>query len=180
MREEWRDIPGYGGRYQISDMGRVRSMFFRNHPRRKPLLLNYCRRADGSYIANLTDTKGCAHQHTVTRLMAVTWLGMKWKSKNIAYCKNGMKTDLALENIGIRKAGTPKGEGSNRKPVRKILRETGEIIAVYGSVEEAAAKNYMSVGCMLNRLKKRKKKPEDVIFEYDENDIRGIGRQRYS
>jgi hypothetical protein len=112
--------------------------------------------------------------------MAVTWLGMQWESKNVAYCKNGMKSDLTLENIGIRKAGTPKGKGANRKPVRKVLRETGEIIAVYGTVEEAAAKNYMSLGCMINRLKKRNKIPEDVIFEYDENDITGKGRQRYT
>jgi hypothetical protein len=62
----------------------------------------------------------------------------------------------------------------NRKPVRKILRETGEIIAVYGTVEEAAAKNYMCLGCMVNRLKKRKKNPEEVIFEYD-TDVNGYG-----
>lgn len=30
MTEEWRDIPGYEGRYQVSDLGRVKRLSFLN------------------------------------------------------------------------------------------------------------------------------------------------------
>ena len=172
---EWRDIPGYGGRYQISDQGQVRSMYFANELRRKPLLLKSSRRADGSYVLHLTDDNGRGHQHTVTKLMAVTYLGMKWESKSIAYCKNGMKSDLALENIGICDRKHLNRNGTNRRTVRKVCTKTGESLEAYGTVKEAAAKNYISVSALTSRLKGRSKQwNEAFYFEYD-TDVRGYG-----
>lgn len=168
MKEQWRDIPGYGGRYQISSRGRVRSMYLGDALRRKPYMKKLSRRKDGSYVVNLLDANGKLCTHTATRLMAITFLGLPPDSKYRAYCKNGMKSDLSLENIGICDYNTLLRGGIRNRPVRKVYRETGEIVEVYRSVKEAAVRNYMTETGMHDRLKGRKKRPEEYIFEYDE------------
>jgi len=39
MTEEWRDVPGFDGRYQVSDQGRVRSLMHRYGLRAEPKIL---------------------------------------------------------------------------------------------------------------------------------------------
>ena len=41
MKEEWRDIKGYEGRYQVSNLGRVKSLNYRRTNREKILNLGY-------------------------------------------------------------------------------------------------------------------------------------------
>lgn len=178
---EWRDIPGYGGRYQISDQGQVRNMFFGDKPRRRPYMKKLSRREDGVMVVNLKGSNGRHRAYTVARLMAITFLGMPDDIRYCAYCKNGMKSDVVLENIGVCTRKDLCKDGNRRRPVRKVCRETGEILAVYRTVREAAAKNYMYEGTMISRLKGRTVRDDDAfIFEYDDEDRRGKGRQRYT
>lgn len=34
VSEAWRDVPGYGGKYQASDMGRIANVFWRGRKRK--------------------------------------------------------------------------------------------------------------------------------------------------
>lgn len=166
--EQWIDIPGYIGRYQISDKGRVRSLQFKGKVRRSPLMMKTCQAADGNITVALTNENKQQYKYTIPRLMAVAWLGLPIDSDIIAYCKNGDRGDFALENIGI----APRKElcgNSVRRPVRKVLRKTGEVVEVYCSVKEAAQRNGMSYNYMITLLRRRPYFPE-YIFEYDDDD----------
>ena len=68
MIEEWRDIQGYEGRYQVSNLGRVKSLV---HADEKYLSVGNAR--CGYTIVNLCDEKG-AHSFYVHRLVAKTFL----------------------------------------------------------------------------------------------------------
>jgi len=39
--ETWRDVPGYEGRYQVSDLGRVRSLWHVGQAREEPVILRF-------------------------------------------------------------------------------------------------------------------------------------------
>ena len=92
---DWRDIPGYEGRYQISRMGEVRSLWNRYGARPKPKMLkpyNHCTKQSGSqthqYFVNLTDATGKAANKRVAVLMRDTWMGGPRKGM-VVYHKNG-------------------------------------------------------------------------------------------
>ena len=166
--EQWKDIPGYVGRYQISDKGRVRSLQFKGKVRISPLVMKTCQAADGNVMVALTNEKKQQYKYTIPRLMAVAWLGLPIDSDITAYCKNGNKGDFTLENIGIATRSEMLGN-SVRRPVRKVLRKTGEVVEVYCSVKEAARQNGMSYNYMITLLRRRPYFPE-YIFEYDYDD----------
>lgn len=171
--EQWKDIPGYVGRYQISDKGRVRSLQFKGKPRQPPLIIKPTLRADGVMMVCLTDDNKSQQKHVLPRLMAVTWLGLPKGSELFAYCKNGDNTDFSLENIGIA-TRAERCCAVIRRPVRKVLRETGEVVAVYSSVREAAKQNYMCYANMMDCLHGRRKRPQKYIYEYaDDKGMRG-------
>lgn len=173
MNEQWRDIPGYVGRYQISDKGRVRSLQFKGKVRISPLMMKTFQAADGNITVALTNENKQQYKYTIPRLMAVAWLGLPKDSELYAYCKNGDNTDFTLENIGIA-TRAERCCAVFRRPVRKVLRETGEIVAVYPSVTEAAKKNYMCYVNMMDCLHGRRKRPQKYIYEYaDDKGMRG-------
>ena len=166
--EQWIDIPGYMGRYQISDKGRVRSLQFKGKVRISPLVMKTFQAADGNITVALTNENKQQYKYTIPRLMAVAWLGLPIDSDITAYCKNGNKGDFALENIGLSTRSEMLGN-SVRRPVRKVLRKTGEVVEVYGSVKEAAQQNGMSYNYMITLLRRRNYFPQ-YIYEYDDKD----------
>ncbi len=104
MIEEWRDIPGYEGRYQASDQGRVRSVDreirqrdrWGNATRRRVcgivLKTGGCK---GYRIVNLS-VNGCTRMWQVHRLVALAFLPGRGEVVNH---KNGQKDDNRLVNL---------------------------------------------------------------------------------
>ncbi len=145
--EDWRDIPGYGGMYQIDRMGQVRSWRWRgDHRARHPrLLVPYKRKRRGKgrqsnrVYVKLTDPSGRSAEVAVIGLMADVWLGGRPTGK-VAYHKNGDLMDNCANNIGFiapEALGHMTGAGAKRKPVAKINHD-GETVAVYPSARAAA------------------------------------------
>ena len=107
--EEWRDIPGYSGFYQISDWGRVRS-FCKQGPGPK-------KRADEPHmikpiIGNRAATLFLRKEGeispksvAVARLMAETWIGVIPEGAVVCH-KNGDFRDNSVWNLFIGKNGT--------------------------------------------------------------------------
>lgn len=101
MREEWRDIAGYEGYYQVSDMGRVRS------------LTRTFKRLDGStatYKGRIIVPVGRPYLHTtvsknnkverirIHRLVAQTFIPNPDNLKCVDHI-NGIKTDNRAANL---------------------------------------------------------------------------------
>jgi len=101
-KEIWRNIRGYEGSYQVSDLGRVRSLdrFFRNRQsycllkgRMKKLRLN-----ERGYVIVGLSKQNKIRVHKVHRLVAEAFLKNK-KSKPTVNHKNNIKTDNVVENL---------------------------------------------------------------------------------
>ncbi len=90
MMENWKDIPGYEGRYQVSDQGRVKS---------------FCRRAEGVLLrpgrmpeGHLSVALGKGNSQTVHRLVLLAFVGAP-PEKHECLHGNGIPSDNRLENL---------------------------------------------------------------------------------
>jgi len=91
MKEEWRDIVGYEGLYQVSNLGRVKS--FR---RVKPFILGIRLRCGYNRVALYKD--GGVKNITVHRLVAQAFINNKYNKPLINH-KNGVKIDNRVKNL---------------------------------------------------------------------------------
>ena len=104
--EEWRDIPGYEGKYQASSLGRIKSLrrmvrgrtrvgtpFLRSVPEHilKPGV--YCRAGHLSVVLGHGENGRPVHQ-----LVALTFLGACPKGMEVLHI-NGDPTDNRIENL---------------------------------------------------------------------------------
>lgn len=165
MRNEWRMIPGYGGAYEISREGEVRTWRYRRTQfLKEPKPLTPYRRKKGrqgnARFVKLTDAGGKACEVKVLSLMVDVWLGGK-RPGVVAYHKNGDTADNSLNNIGFvtpQALGRKTGANSRRKPVAKVAPD-GEVITLYPSARKAAAANHMSYQAVLDRCNGKVKNP---------------------
>lgn len=88
--EEWRDIPDFEGKYQVSNHGRIRN---RNtgHVRSTQLKHGYVR-------VNLTDSNGKDRNVSVHRAVAAAFIPNPENKPEVNH-KNGVKDDNRLENL---------------------------------------------------------------------------------
>lgn len=148
--EEWRPIPGYEDRYEVSSLGRVRSKslgklgkYTREHFGRilKPYLTRY-----GYYLVDLYYASNKKRHHLVHRLVAEAFLPNPKGLPQINH-KNEQKTDNRVKNLEwctlvynltyngrARRVGITQG-----KPIKQ-LDMNGNVVAVYYSINEASRK----------------------------------------
>ena len=166
---EWRDIPGYGGAYQISWEGKVRTWRWRgDHFLKKPRIMTpfirkprgKANRRNARQFVKLTDAAGVSRNVPVMGLMVQVWLG-GCPSGKVPYHKNGDTTDHCASNIGFltqKELGRRTGAKAKRIPVAKVNR-AGEIVELYPSARAAARANHMSYQTVLDRCNGKIKKP---------------------
>lgn len=147
--ETWKEVKGYEGLYEVSDLGRVRSLGRwcnskngSTQKKRNRILVQeitvhgYCR-------VRLYDKNGKSKHHVVHRLVLSAFVGDDDREVNHI---NEIKTDNRLINLEYctSKENCNHGERNkklsiaNSKPVMQISKETGETIAIYDSQKEAA------------------------------------------
>lgn len=151
MKETWKSIRGYEGLYEVSDLGRVRSLGravnskngSTQHKRVRVLtqevtIHGYCR-------VRLYDKNGDSKHYAVHRVVLETFVGESPLQVNH---RNEIKTDNRLENLeyvsarencnyGTRNQRLSKSiKGKNSRPVEQLSIE-GKMLARYSSREEA-------------------------------------------
>lgn len=177
---DWRQIPGYGGAYEISIMGEVRTYRYRG-PRlleTPRMMQQYVRkprgkaRRSGRRYVKLTADNGKAKEVAVLKIMVEVWCNGGPPGK-VPYHKNGDLADHCLHNIGFatrKDLGKMTGAKSKRKPVAKIDQQ-GEIVEVYPSARAAARANNMSYQTVIDRCHGRVKRPyalDGHTYKYEE------------
>jgi hypothetical protein len=90
MKEIWKDIPNYESEYQVSNLGRVKSLKFG-----KEKVLNSNLISNGYCNVKLCKD-GEKKDHTIHRLIMIAFVG---ESKLTVNHINGIKTDNRLENL---------------------------------------------------------------------------------
>ena len=93
--EEWADITGWEGYYQISTLGRVRSLARGPHSKEK--ILKVKRSLTRSTFVELS-RDGTSHYYAVVLLMAVAFIPNPEGKKTLIF-KDGNVRNCALENI---------------------------------------------------------------------------------
>lgn len=176
---EWRDIPGYEGRYQINRLGEVRSLCCAQGLRKKPMIIkpytkNYNKPGARTrwYFVKLTDEHGKARDKQVHLLMRDTWMGGP-RPGMVVYHRNGEAKDNYLHNLAFitpQELGQKTGSTGGRRPVVKVTPE-GEIVACYTSARDAAKANYLSYQSVMDRCNGKIKKPfalDGHTYQWDE------------
>lgn len=106
MTEEWRDIRGYEGRYQVSSLGRVRSL---TRPGCKGRVLRPTPNGHGYLAVSLSSPSGRGSKN-VHRLVAVAFLGPRPHGMEVCHGPGGQH-DNRLSNL---RYDTPTGNAADR------------------------------------------------------------------
>jgi len=115
--ERWRDIPGWEGYYQASDLGRIRSVdriiTDSNGAQRKmkgKILSPAPRNKYGHVVVGLW-IGGVGKKEYIHRLVALTWIGPCPDGQQVRHGQNG-KLDNSVGNLCY---GTPSQDGLDKR-----------------------------------------------------------------
>lgn len=97
MNEIWKDIEGFKGIYQVSNLGNIKSLKRNTYNQfgKKDKILKPILQQDGYYAVNLVKN-GVRKRLRINRIVANTFLG---KSNLVVNHKNGNKLDNRVENL---------------------------------------------------------------------------------
>jgi len=185
-REEWRDIPGYDGWYQISTEGRIRS-FRKGHGIKDvrsetptimvPKLWRNIKYGSTCLRIRLVAPDGKLHFRYLTTLMADTWMGPRKPGYNVCI-KNNNPADVRLSNLCIMKRSEitrlkTKGPKTIRRklPVIKIDK-TLEVVDAFPSARQAALASGISPVTLRDYCNRKPKQsiiaPDGFIYAWDD------------
>lgn len=169
----WKDIPGYGGKYQASRTGEIRHVYKSGCTRQLKSFKKKSKITRRRRFINLTLPDGKRKEVAVAKIVAETFIG-KTPPDMVLYHINGDVADNRVDNLGfISRSELGKMTGaksSKRKAVFKV-NSIGEEIEVYPSAREAAKHNYMSYQTVINHCQGKIKNPfkwYDYTFRYEE------------
>lgn len=173
MKQTWKNIPGYSGKYQVNTEGEVRRMYQSGKTR---LMTPYRKKMSGSQRLVVKLTKDEKSKEVILmQIVASTFLGQCPKGY-VPYHKNGMQSENHIQNIGYisrRELGRLTGAQSKRKGVAKI-NSNGEIVEFYSSAREAGRKNFISRQTVTDRCNGKCKSafaPDGYAYAWEDSEI---------
>lgn len=104
MKENWRDIAGYEGYYQVSNLGRVRSLdrviidVLGRTRKLKGLILSTTPRGRVGHLSLDLCRNSILYKKTVHQLVAETWIGPCPNGQQVRHGPNGV-TDNSVSNL---------------------------------------------------------------------------------
>lgn len=160
MKEVWKDILGYEGLYQVSNLGDVKSLpkHCGNRPTQEKLCSqDWCR---GYKRVGLCKNSVLKHKQ-VHRLVAEAFIPNPENKPQVNH-KNGIKTDNRVSNLewtsvneNLNHARDVLGKKDAHPAIKVAQIENNVIIAIFGSVSEAKKKTLINniSGCCRGVLK---------------------------
>lgn len=125
MTETWKPVVG-ASRYEVSDLGRVRSLGSRAR------ILSLSPNSAGYLVVGITFNDGRSTSRTVMSLVAEAFIGEKPEGMRVKP-RNGVKTDCRLENLVY---STPKAAPGEVHTLSKFsYLQTKAIRALYATGE---------------------------------------------
>lgn len=167
--EQWRKIPGVDERYEVSDLGRVRSHAnggpWGKKCRQEPMVLKACISTSGYPSVNLPNGPSKWKVFYVHRLVALAFLGPPKPGQEVAH-NDGSRTNCAASNLrwatraenhaDKRQHGT--SHEGERAPTAKLSNKDAEIIAerlASGEVGASIARAFGVSESSVSRIKLR-------------------------
>ena len=149
MTEEWKDIPGFEGRYQVSSLGRVKSINRKvnkwNGVKTVPEKI-LTQRIDrkGYYRIELRDNNGKKHSLQVHRLVAITFIPNPDKKAQVNHI-SGNKQDNAVSNlewVSCQENIVHSFEYELRQNIHRVLQydTNGNLLAIHKNCMDAERK----------------------------------------
>lgn len=183
--DNWRPARGYEGRYEISIMGEIRSLYSRRWGRlKKPHMLKPWlkpktpdpQHRHQNAVVRLTSFDGVVTELAVSRLMRDAWMGGPREGYVVRHI-NGNLLDNSLNNLeyitrqelGIATGGYTMDP---RRAVKKIDPKTLQVIEFYSSARKAAKQNHMSYQTIIDRCNnptafKSRTAPDGYIYSWE-------------
>ena len=156
--EIYRDIPGYEGLYQVSNLGNVKSV-------RNNKVLSQTNHKEGYKLVSVS-VNSKHKELTVHRLVALAFIQNPKGYRDVNH-KDGNKSNNVLENLewvshseNIKHSYEVLKQKRNSKPVRCI--DTGEI---YDSCKDASTKTGINVGSINHVVNGLAKRAGGMIWE---------------
>ena len=166
MEEIWKDIKGFEGRYQVSNLGRVRSLLRNGLIRKQKLFGN----TDYLYVVLLKDRKYT--RLSVHRLVAEHFVE-GYKEGYVVNHKDENKHNNRADNLEwcTVRYNFMYGKGFRKKyekRLKKVIQrnKNGDIIKVYNSVTEAANAFGTTPTSIVEWCKKQYKPRNEFIWDY--------------
>ena len=171
MNEEWRDIEGYEGLYQVSNLGRVRSLNCRGH---KGCIGILTPRLDGKgYEMVALYKEGKARNTKVHRLVAQAFIPNPNNYPQVNH-KDENKTNNDVKNLEWctneynHNYGTRNERVAKSLSIKAICITTGEI---FNSMREACRKYNIHTGSMTECCQGKRKTAGGYKWEYFKEEI---------
>lgn len=176
MEEVWKDIAGYEGLYQVSNLGRIKAFAKKGLPQDKILS---CANSNGYRMIYLRKD-GKRSYHSVHRLVAKAFIPNPKKMPFVNH-KNEKKSDNRTENLewcdakyntnyGTSIKRRAKAQTNKHGSIQVIqLSLQGDIIAEYPSMMEAERKTNIPARAICACCKNYQKSAFGYIWKYKNN-----------
>lgn len=179
MNEIWKDIIGYEGLYQISNLGRVKSLGNSKSRKEKILKLTKKRVKKSTYYTVNLHKNGVVENFRVNRLVAQAFIPNPYNLSDVNHIDEDTLNNVVsnLEwlshkdncNYGTRNTRMSESNTNNPKRSKQIVCiETG---IIYPSIHEASRKLNINYGNLCRALKHKEKTCGGYHWNYIESTL---------